>query len=309
MWLSWYPSTDVEPDQSSSSLQTRETEKVLVSLIEAQKLHSKALVYLRKRHHSQAQRHKGNERDRVDPEELQVAIASTKKDGRLDPSACSKIIAVHMKDQNTISSGAERRHRWNIHVKLNMAGLMTRTSLLGYKALQGLFDGGIISTQNPIKPGKFVIIIKNHVSFIFAVGVKQFEQRLKLWLLFIVGSLFGSHSGCLPASKWKTLICQHCYLAKRAVPHICSHLILQSRFSSGAFHSSRQRRRLDLCPSGCDWCGLCFSTIHRLRLYFFGWGLLLSPYGYQRDVGGLWCSTLDQSVRGRSLKIKVDPKN
>lgn len=158
-----------------------------MSLIEARKLNNKALIYLRKKHHSQSQRHKGNERDRVNTNELQVAVASTSKDGGLDPSACSKIIAVHMKNQQNITSGAERRHRWNIHVKLNMAGLLTRTSLLGYETLQGLFDGGIISTQNPIEPGKFLILIKNHVSLILIciITFHRSQSTQKLMLLSI----------------------------------------------------------------------------------------------------------------------------
>lgn len=147
-------------------------------LVDGRKLHNKALVHLRRQHHSQAQRHKGNERDRVNPEELRVAISRTTNDGQANPSACSKVIAVHMKNSKSVSSGAARRHRWNIQVKLNMAGLMTRTSLLQYQDLQGLFDGGIISTQNPIEPGKFVIVIKNDVRILSKI--KSYHVDVKI---------------------------------------------------------------------------------------------------------------------------------
>lgn len=131
-------------------------------LVEGGKLLGKNLIDIRTQHDSQLPRHKGNERILINPDDLRLE-GDTTSSGELNPSACSKAIAVYMKDLVSTPTGAARRHRWNINVKLNLTGLTTNNSIHRSVDLQQLFDGGIISTENPIEPGKFLLAIKNQV--------------------------------------------------------------------------------------------------------------------------------------------------
>lgn len=101
----------------------------------------------------------------IDADDLRVELKSTTNNGSMKPSVCSKAIAVFMKNFSGTPAGAARRHRWNMHVKLNLAGIITNTTTDRALDMQQLFDGGSIGVENPIEPGKFVIAIKNNVRF------------------------------------------------------------------------------------------------------------------------------------------------
>lgn len=98
-----------------------------------------------------------------------MELKSTTKAGHMKPSACSKAIAVYMRSLQCIPTGAARRHRWNLDVKINFSGLTSNRTYLKEIDLQQMFDGGIINSENPLEPGKFLIVIKNHVSLCFFV--------------------------------------------------------------------------------------------------------------------------------------------
>lgn len=125
-------------------------------------------------HDSQVDCHKGNERLLIRPEDLELSIDKTKS-GKLNPSSCSKAIAVYMKSLVSTPTGAARRHRWNINVKINLAGLITNTSLCREVNLQQLFDGGSITPENPIEPGKFILAIKNEVRLYLSSHTSQLD--------------------------------------------------------------------------------------------------------------------------------------
>lgn len=92
---------------------------------------------------------------------------SATNDGSMKPSVCSKAIAVFMKTFSGTPAGAARRHRWNMHVKINLTGITTNTSMDRTLDMQQLLDGGSIGLENPIESGKFIISIKNNVGFFF----------------------------------------------------------------------------------------------------------------------------------------------
>lgn len=133
-------------------------------LVEEGELCGLNLIHIRTMHDSQLAPHKGNERLLIKPDDLGPRIDKTRT-GTLNPSACSKAIAVYMKSLVSIPTGAARRHRWNIQIKLNLAGVSTNTSHCRGIDLQQLFDGGFITAENPIEPGKFLLAIKNKVSW------------------------------------------------------------------------------------------------------------------------------------------------
>lgn len=130
-------------------------------LVESGKLHTANMISLRTKHDTQVARHKGNEQHLINPEDLR--LDKTTVDGKMCPSECSKAISVYMKSLVTTPTGAARRHRWNIDVKINIGGLMTNTSHHQDVDLQQLFDGGSITVEDPIEPGKLLVAIKNHV--------------------------------------------------------------------------------------------------------------------------------------------------
>jgi hypothetical protein len=68
-----------------------------------------------------------------------------------------------MKSLVSTPTGAARRHRWSMDIRLNLSGLIINTSHLRQVDLQQLFDGGLITADNPIEPGKFLLAIKNQV--------------------------------------------------------------------------------------------------------------------------------------------------
>lgn len=141
-------------------------EDASLSLIDGNKLHIENIIHLRKRHDSQVAKNKGNDRMLINTDDLQLELKSTTNNGSMKPSACSKAIAVFMKTFSGTPAGAARRHWWNMHVKLNLAGIITNTTTDQALDMQQLFDGGSIGVENPIEPGKFVIAIKNKTLYL-----------------------------------------------------------------------------------------------------------------------------------------------
>lgn len=121
------------------------------------------LIAMRRRHDSEVVKHKGNERHIIHLDELRLDLTDKTKSGGLKASACSKIIAVCFKNLEEVPTGEARRHRWNINIKLNLSGIVKDTATFSQVHLQGLLDGGEIKRSNPLKPGRFIIAIKNHV--------------------------------------------------------------------------------------------------------------------------------------------------
>lgn len=131
-------------------------------------LNHDVLKEMRDKHDSQVGRKKGNERKKQQPPILNNLAAEV--DGqaeKLNPSECSKIVASIVKNAEGLEKAVARLHRWNIHIPLKMHRLMVNSTSNVTIATQNLLNNGSISPTNPLEPGKFVVLIKNHVSLKF----------------------------------------------------------------------------------------------------------------------------------------------
>lgn len=118
-----------------------------------------SLLAIRSAHDSQVKKHHGNERAKVLIENLKSTSINN-----LNPSECSKLVAVVMKSTEVTPTGVSRIHRWNMTMKLNLSHHMNNTSTSLGLPSHAIISGGGISKQNPIEYEKFVVIIKNGVS-------------------------------------------------------------------------------------------------------------------------------------------------
>ncbi|EGG03121.1 uncharacterized protein MELLADRAFT_90465 [Melampsora larici-populina 98AG31] len=134
-------------------------------LIDNDRLHVKNIIELRKQHDIQVAKNKGNDRILTNCDNLRLELNLTTNDGILKPSICSKAIAVFMKNFSGTPAGAARQHRWNMHIKMNLGGLITNTTKDRAVDMQQLFDRGSIGIENPIEPGTIIIFIKNDICF------------------------------------------------------------------------------------------------------------------------------------------------
>lgn len=128
---------------------------------EDHELASESLMLLGTEHDSQVLLHKGNERKKGQPcpENKDVGASQTK----LDPRSCSKIVSIIAKNAQGLEKAIARKHRWNVHVKLDIHKLKTSIRNLTVP-VQLLYTKGEVSIENPLENGKFVGIIKNSVS-------------------------------------------------------------------------------------------------------------------------------------------------
>lgn len=126
-------------------------------------LHKANLVRLRERHDTQVRKHKGNERAMVNSEHLRNSLLPSDPN-KPNPSRCSKLVAVFMRESRSAPTGVSRTHRWKMNVKLNLSDVFKNTSTRLDEETEVTFQEGGISKTNPIEFGKFVIVIKNHVS-------------------------------------------------------------------------------------------------------------------------------------------------
>ncbi|EGF97812.1 uncharacterized protein MELLADRAFT_114066 [Melampsora larici-populina 98AG31] len=122
-------------------------------------LEKSKLLQLRVAHDSQVQRHRGNERAKINVDDLRKSPGEL-----LKPSECSKLVAVVMKKAEATPTGLSRIHRWSINVKLNLLQRFQNTSTHLDSSSHADLTGGGITAHNPIEMGKFVVLIKNGVS-------------------------------------------------------------------------------------------------------------------------------------------------
>lgn len=111
-------------------------------------------------------KHKGNERDKINPSSLRLEVGATSSSKKLNPSTCSKLVAVFMQDAKNATVGLARRRRWNIEVKLNITPHIKNIATHSGREVQGLFDNGLISPNNRLETGKFLMLIVNDVSLL-----------------------------------------------------------------------------------------------------------------------------------------------
>lgn len=157
------------PDNANEPFET----STLDHLFRAGTFDTQVLLSIRNRNDSQVKGHKGNEKKKrartllqADMAEQHRSLDAQEEQGkRINPSACSKLVAVLVKGAEGQETSILRMHRWNIHVKLNILEV-TRNTSTRLEAITQLHAGqGSISRENPLEFGIFVTMIKNQVCF------------------------------------------------------------------------------------------------------------------------------------------------
>lgn len=109
-------------------------------------------------HDSEANKNKGNERrrNRAIPRPEQEDVPA-----KLNPSDFSKLVSILVRNVEGLEKSVARLHRWNICVKLDINRLARNTSTNLDIDLKLLYKSGLVSKQNPLEEGKWVVVIKN----------------------------------------------------------------------------------------------------------------------------------------------------
>jgi hypothetical protein len=131
-----------------------------------QALNCNLMITLRKEHNTENHKtHSGNERKKRQNFLLPV---SDWPESNLDstqvpqPSECSKLVALVLKQHSTQQSTIARMHRWNIQVKFNFSKVRNTSTHVDVNA-QLLVQGGSVLAENPLTCGKYGVIIKDKV--------------------------------------------------------------------------------------------------------------------------------------------------
>lgn len=153
----------VVPDEQSHKEADKRATDALCNLTNSagSALNTRVIVEIRQKHDSEVKKKHGNKQKRKQLKDVLDPVSNT---DILSPSECSKLVAVLVKDSNAATdSSIPRMHRWNIHVKLNLADVQKNTTT--GRDMTWLVGNGVISVKNPIKPMKFFLAICNDVSF------------------------------------------------------------------------------------------------------------------------------------------------
>lgn len=138
------------------------TRELVIDTDEGRVLNKSVLSSIRSVHDSEVQKHKGNERRRKhDVQPTDSAKAPT----RLKPSDCSKLVSVLVRDVEGLEKSIARLHRWDICAKLDINRLAVNTHCQLDMSVHCLYQSGSVSKDNPLEEGKFVVVIKDSVSF------------------------------------------------------------------------------------------------------------------------------------------------
>ncbi|EGG13232.1 uncharacterized protein MELLADRAFT_86716 [Melampsora larici-populina 98AG31] len=141
-------------------------------------LEKSKLLQLRVAHDSQVQRHRGNERAKINVDDLRKSPGEL-----LKPSECSKLVAVVMKNAEATPTGLSRIHRWSINVKLNLLQRFQNTSTHLDSSSHADLTGGGITAHNPIEMGKFVVLIKNGKLYLGkTLAVYIYKNKKHAWV-------------------------------------------------------------------------------------------------------------------------------
>lgn len=156
------PHVDRAPDDSAAKLDLviESTRELVINSGGVRVLDKKLLCSIRSVHDSEVQKNKGNERRRKrDHPRFEQDNAPAK----LNPSDCSKLVSVLVRDVEGLEKSIARLHRWNICVKLDINRLAQNTSTTLDIDLKLLYKSGSVSKQNPLEEGRWVVVIKDSV--------------------------------------------------------------------------------------------------------------------------------------------------
>ncbi|KAA1107764.1 hypothetical protein PGTUg99_014711 [Puccinia graminis f. sp. tritici] len=123
------------------------------------------MINLRKKNDTENRNgHSGNEKRKKQNFLLTTPDPTTNLDKPLQPSNCSKLVALVLKENTSQQPSIARMHRWNIQVKFNLCEVRNTSTHVDVNA-QMLIQGDQISKTNELKYGKYAVIIKDMVSF------------------------------------------------------------------------------------------------------------------------------------------------
>jgi hypothetical protein len=97
--------------------------------------------------------------------------SNSTKNVRLEPSQCSKLVALILKENSSQQSSIARMHRWNIQVKFNLSEVRNTSTNVDVSAHM-LVQSGAVSPSNKLKFGKYGVIIKDKVCWVFLLSIK-----------------------------------------------------------------------------------------------------------------------------------------
>ncbi|KAH9814868.1 hypothetical protein DFH28DRAFT_893977, partial [Melampsora americana] len=121
-------------------------------------LNHAVLGEMQHKHNSQAGRKKYNKRKKQHPPILNNLAAKVGgKRQKLNPSKCSKTVALIVKNAEGLEKAVAHLHQWNIHVPFKMHRLMINTTSDITITTYNLFNNGSILPTNPLEPAKFVV--------------------------------------------------------------------------------------------------------------------------------------------------------
>lgn len=122
------------------------------------------MIELRKKHNTENQhRHSGNEK-RKQQNFLSIPSTSDLPVHVLQPSECSKLVAV-LKENSSQQPSIARIHWGNIHVQFNLSEVQNTSTHVDVNA-QLLVQGGSVSKTNEFEYGKYAVVIKDQVSWL-----------------------------------------------------------------------------------------------------------------------------------------------
>lgn len=128
-------------------------------------LDSSFVVRLRELHDSEVEKSKGNERKKRHIERILPASNDT-QDGllkQLDSKSASKILSVLIRNTEAFQMNDDRLRQWGIYANPNINALTKEGTVPLAVSASLLLNKGLVSKENPLAPGKFVIIIKKNV--------------------------------------------------------------------------------------------------------------------------------------------------
>ncbi|KAI7944157.1 hypothetical protein MJO28_011685 [Puccinia striiformis f. sp. tritici] len=161
------------PTLSTDFLATRSEDKyqLVIKSVDGSdyELNHDLMIDLRKKHDTQNRHHHSGNENRKQKNFLLAASNQSQfnlePNGRLQPSECSKLVALILKENTSQQSSIARMHRWNIQVQFNLSEVRNTSTHVDVNA-QLLVQGGTVSKTNELVYGKYAVIIEDMKMYI-----------------------------------------------------------------------------------------------------------------------------------------------
>jgi hypothetical protein len=163
------PLTETPPSLSTTFLAERSKEKFQLVIKTPNgsdtQLNHQLMLELRKKHNTEnCHHHSGNKKQKRQNFLLAPNQSQSDSNKAPQPSECSKLVSLVLKENMSQQSSIARMHQWNIQVQFNLLEVQNTSTHVDVSA-QMLVQGGAVSKTNELIYGKFGIFIKEKVSF------------------------------------------------------------------------------------------------------------------------------------------------